>query len=261
MRSGWNPTRRNRNIGTKARGHGQNNKLVIPYHFNRYKNFYEDLTSYILVKRQIKDKEQLFIVEPTRSGWFYACTIDDMVQLLSYCTDDALNSFDFIILRQPTRKQCILSNVWGRTQFGVYLNSGLIGSAIILEAHNLKPYCWGKSLNPEAFRELERLKQDGHVIEQDKRGFMLSPTFKSYRQTVLFRTLLHEIGHHIDSSHYDDEEWNAKTKSQKEDFAHRYAQEQYDFLAQKSLVPFDSIVNEVSMIEERLNPSWFVPNI
>ncbi|KAF0814961.1 hypothetical protein IGB42_00037 [Andreprevotia sp. IGB-42] len=30
MRAGWNPTRRNRHIGTGAQGHGQDNKLVIP---------------------------------------------------------------------------------------------------------------------------------------------------------------------------------------------------------------------------------------
>lgn len=30
MRPGWNPTRRNRNQGTAKRGHGQNNRMVIP---------------------------------------------------------------------------------------------------------------------------------------------------------------------------------------------------------------------------------------
>ena len=31
MRRGWNPVRRNRNIGTAAPGHGENNRLVIPW--------------------------------------------------------------------------------------------------------------------------------------------------------------------------------------------------------------------------------------
>ncbi len=31
MRSGWNPSRRNKNIDTIKSGHGKNNKFVIPY--------------------------------------------------------------------------------------------------------------------------------------------------------------------------------------------------------------------------------------
>ncbi|CAN7504086.1 hypothetical protein LJR118_003525 [Acidovorax sp. LjRoot118] len=30
MRPGWNPVRRNRNIGTPAQGHGEDNRLTIP---------------------------------------------------------------------------------------------------------------------------------------------------------------------------------------------------------------------------------------
>lgn len=30
QRSGWNPVRRSRNIGTAAQGHGDDNEMVVP---------------------------------------------------------------------------------------------------------------------------------------------------------------------------------------------------------------------------------------
>jgi hypothetical protein len=46
-----NPTRRNRNIGTKKQGHGQNNKLTISSPYGDLKSFYEKLTDYRKAKR------------------------------------------------------------------------------------------------------------------------------------------------------------------------------------------------------------------
>jgi len=257
MRPGWNPTRRNRHVGTKAHGHGSNNKLIIPESWQgRFRCFYERLSSYVLINKTIGNREIPIFVEPTRPDWFYPCTIDDIYYLLSQCPPEDLSSFDFIVLRQPTRKQRILSPVWGRAIY-IYEIASYRGTAIVLEAQNLLPVIWGKSISQERVRELERLGADGHDIRKSKRGVEVHVTPNSLRSTVLFRTLLHEIGHHIDYNRRTDEEWDSLIHSEKEDFAHRYAGEVYQTLQQQGLVPFSALFDVQSLQENGLSPEWF----
>ena len=258
MRSGWNPTRRNKNIGTKAQGHNSNNKMVIPESWHSWQRYWENLTSYVLVKRMIGHKKQLFFVEPTRLGWFYSCTIDDIVAVLKHCKVDDINSFDFIVLRQPTRKQRIISPVWGRAQYAINID-GLRGSAIIIEAQSLEDFSWNKSLAPEKLKELERLKKDGHSITTTRRNIIISSSITSIRNTVLFRTLWHEIGHHIDYCRTGDDKWDEKTHMEKENYADRYADEQYQLLSLKHIIPFEPIIDKTSLKDDALKLEWFVP--
>jgi len=105
MRPGWNPVRRNRNMGTARRGHGENNQMVIPESWHRSQRFWENLGACVAVRRLIGAKIQVFLVEPPQVNWFYPCSIDDMAKLLAHFPAEDLLSFDFIVLRQPTRKQ------------------------------------------------------------------------------------------------------------------------------------------------------------
>jgi len=59
----YNPTRRNRNIGTAKQGHGSNNKLTIPSPCVVSKDFYERLGSYEKVERLINGHAFLFIMK------------------------------------------------------------------------------------------------------------------------------------------------------------------------------------------------------
>ncbi|MDJ0797430.1 MAG: hypothetical protein QNJ51_11470 [Calothrix sp. MO_167.B12] len=47
-------------------------------------------------------------------------------------------------------------------------------------------------------KELERLREDGHRTATDKRHYLISSTLDSIRNTQLYRTLHHEIGHYVD---------------------------------------------------------------
>ena len=47
-------------------------------------------------------------------------------------------------------------------------------------------------------RELDRLRADGHSVRLDRRHWLIEPNAAALRHTQLFRTLLHEIGHHVD---------------------------------------------------------------
>lgn len=59
MRPGWNPTKRNRNIGTKKQGHGRDNRLVIPQAWPEDRIFWEVLRSPVLVTRQFRRHERI----------------------------------------------------------------------------------------------------------------------------------------------------------------------------------------------------------
>lgn len=237
MRPGWNPVRRNRNLGTGAQGHGQDNELVIPESRHDSKRYFERLTSCVSVLRHTGKREVRFLVEPPTEGWFYPCTPDDVWKVMRHCPEVDLETVDLILFRQPTRKQTVLSPVWGRALWYAELRRWN-GSAIVLEAQNLEPLCWEKSVTPALGRELRRLENDGHRIVATKREIRIEVTEDSLRHTLLYRTLLHELGHQVDYGSNTITEWRRRTQMEKEDFAHRYAARVFATLKRRGLVPF-----------------------
>lgn len=256
MRPGWNPTRRNKHAGTKAHGHGSSNAFVIPQSWHAPKCYFEKLTSYVLVARTVGTRELRFLVEPTRPDWFYPCSIDDICAILSHCSAEELAAFDFIVLRQPTRKQRILAPVWGRAIYTFDIDK-FSGAAIVIEAQSLAPIVWSRSIDPESARELDRLRADGHQVRMTRRGVEIHVTPLSMRNTVLHRTLLHELGHHVDYNRSTEEQWRSKSRTEKEDFAHRYALALYEQVSKGGQVPFAPIVDDESFSKDKLTRSWF----
>lgn len=256
MRPGWNPARRNRNAGTKAHGHGSDNRLSIPESRHDLKCYWEKLSSYTIVTRFLGVREVRFFVEPTRPDWFYPCTIDDICAVLSRCTADVLDTFDFIVMRQPTRKQRLLCPVWGRAIF-VFDMDQHQGRAIVMEAQDLTPIDWSSSVGPARTRELDRLRRDGHSIHRTRRGIQIHVTPTSLRNTMLYRTLFHEMGHHVDHNRSSVAEWEGKNQATKEDYAHRFAQKLYELLAAQGVLPFASIIDEKSLLADGLQREWF----
>ena len=144
-----NPTRRNRNIGTAKQGLGRDNRLTIPGSWRDRRAFYEKLRSPVRVRRAVFGKPIDFLVEPVREGFLHACTVDDICRMLELISREDLAPLDVVVLRQPTRKQEILSSVWGRLFFW-YEAGRSSGVAIVLEA--LRPegvMKWSRSLSPD----------------------------------------------------------------------------------------------------------------
>lgn len=258
MRPGWNPTRRNKHIGTAAQGHGNNNQLVIPQSWHDCKLYWEKLDGWKLVTRRIADRDILFFVEPVSPGYFHPCSIDDITHVLSHCPQQDLAQIDYVVLRQPTRKERILAPVWGRALWWFELGEHA-GPAIMLEAQSLAPIRWSRSLTPELRKELARLEQDGHQIDKDRRSYIIRPSAESVRNTTLYRTLLHELGHHVDFARTDPDDWAGKTKTAKEEFAHRYASEQFQRLKAMGGVPFVRRLDLGQFSDAGVNPDWFTP--
>ena len=253
MNAGKNNTRRNRNIGTAKQGHGQDNKFEIPSHFSyaEPKVYFEDLKNYRSAERIIKGYLITFLVEETRSDCVHASTVDDITRVLQNVPAADLEDLPLIILRQPKRKEEILNPVWGRYIYCATIDEHS-GSAICIDTFDLsKQFRWSKSLSPDLQDELERLKADGHSVETTKRHHIVSSNLASVRATQLYRTLLHELGHHVDRMR-NEVAFETKTSKDKEMFAHRYADELKQNLKQKGILPFERIFDIESLESEKL---------
>jgi hypothetical protein len=257
VKAGHNPTRRNRNIGTSKRDHGQDNRLVISICDPEAVYHYESLTSYTSISRLLHGRSITFLVERTRTDCYHACTVDDIAHVLQYIPPTDLEGIELIVLRQPKRKEEILNPLWGRIAFYVEIGKHR-GRAIFIEAVVLtKPMRWSKSLIPDYETELDRLRKDGHEITTTHRHHIVSSNLESVRATQLYRTLLHELGHHIDYSS-NPEAFSKKTSHDKEAFAHRYAGDLRQQLTKRRVIPFERIVDPKRMQIDGLQMSDFM---
>lgn len=252
-----NPIRRNKNIGIAKQGYKTQSSFQIPSSWYDSKVFYEKLGQYVKVIREIGGQTILFIVEKTKKGSCHACTIDDLERVLSGIPQKYINGLTTFILRQPKSKEVIFSPVWGRL---IYLyefeNSAL--PAVILESTNYtKKIIWSRKLSIDAQAELLRLKADGYEIEEDKRQYKINLNVNHVRNTQLYRTLLHEIGHYYhyiitDSNIYE----NLATK-EKEAFAHNFADSLRTYLEDTQVIPFDRILKKEFIELSKLDLSDF----
>lgn len=265
--SGWNPARRNRNIGTAKAGFGQNNRLVIPGSWHDIRVYWERLRDPVVVERD----GFVVLVEPCAAGYVHAVTVDDAMHVLSLLPKEHTEGIRVIALRQPTRKQSILSGVWGRLAYFASF-AQVEGPSIFLEARPIDDsYTLSRSMKPETAEELERLREDGHEVIGERRHWRIRTTPESVRATQLYRTLPHEVGHYVhyqrevleaSGGDYDDERrlqdlhFNRPTR-EKEDFAHRYAREFGKRMAQEGSLPFERLAEAASMRRLGLDPAWF----
>ena len=249
-----NPTRRNRNIGTAKQGLGQNNKLTIPQPCGVLKNFYERLGGYQKIKSVINEHEFLFVIEKTRTDSKHACSIDDIETIIEQIPKEDYGELKFIVLRQPKRKEETLSPTWGRLIYS-YEFENEIFPAIIIDAVDLtRKFKWTNKLSIDDQKEIDRLIEDGHKIENDGRHFVAGYELEFIRNTQLYRTLPHEFGHYVQylefverpaTENEDYEIWETRLNKyfempqiEKENFAHKYADNLKTELTQKRAIVF-----------------------
>jgi hypothetical protein len=273
-RPGWNPVRRNRNIGTAKSGHGRDNRLVIPARWSQDRVFWEKLRDPVLVSRTLDERAIVVLVEPVLTGYTHCCTPDDVFAVVDLVPPDDLDDLRLFVLRQPTRKQTVVSPVWGRLAYFARLGR-LRGPAVYLEAQELgRPWQRKTSMSVEERREFERLLADGHRARRVPTGYRWELTLEAARATQLYRTLLHEIGHQVDylrsvdrprtTLPYDHPDWDvlsdrywAKSSREKEAFAHRYADELGERLRRCRKLPFERYADRERLRSQGLDPGWF----
>lgn len=256
MQSHRNPTRRNRNIGTAKQGHGQDNNLVIPDRSGGF-HWLDQIADCRVEERVVANRTVRFIVEKNALDCVHPCTVADVVRILKSLPQSDWTGLDTFVFRQPTRKQLILAPVWGRLLYYAEISNAkgrpiAKGPAIFLDAIEPdKTMVWSTSLDPDDSQELERLKEDGHKVRREGSKYHITVSATSARATQLYRTLLHEVGHWFDwlskveepSSRGQDwdrleREYFTRPKSEREAFAHRYADTQRALLAANGVIPF-----------------------
>jgi len=237
--------------------------MTVPQVAHGENLFWERIDKARQVIRSISGRSLKFFVQPTREDCVHACTIDDIVRVLSSLPAADWEGIEAILLRQSSRKEQVLASVWGRLAYAADLvdRRGRVlyqGPAIVLEAVNpIEPIKFGKGLPPEDLAELERLRLDGHNIRQGDRNHTIEPTLESCRATQLYRTLLHELGHWVDflekverpaallASGTSDQysvllnRYHQRPSREKEQYAHSYAERTRQHLTATHVLPFD----------------------
>lgn len=268
-----NPSRRNRNIGTAKQGHGQNNRMVIPESGDGGLAFFEKLENVV----QVQAEGFNILVERTRQNSIHACTVEDLLHILKLLPKQDLGDLNWIVLRQPKRKEEILSRVWGRLVYAFEWQK-TIQPAIVLESvDNAGKLIFNKKMSISVAEEFARLQQDGHEFLPEKRAYIARFQLNAIRNTQLFRTLFHELGHYV---HYqqqvltppsEDDSWEALDarrdlyfkipSNEKERFAHDYAESMASALRVQGKIPFPRILHEGFLQEHGLKKSDFDENL
>ncbi|KAA2244846.1 hypothetical protein F0L74_02455 [Chitinophaga agrisoli] len=250
----FNPSRRNRNIGTAKQEHGQQNKLRIPQTVYGLSPL-ESLGPYQKKEVEINGYQFIFVTEKTREGSLHACSVEDIQQIIAHIPTEDYGSLRLIVLRQPKRKEEILSPVWGRLAYSFEFENDYY-PAVILEAIEYPGKMkWETSLSVESQKELERLKEDGHNFINNGRFWTADLKPENVRNTQLYRTLLHEFGHYVhyltivERPGHEDENlslwerrfdfYNQMPVVEKENFAHRYATNLKRLFEEKGIIPLN----------------------
>jgi hypothetical protein len=259
--SGRNPARRSKNIGTAAQGFKNRNAFAIPKPEHGEFRFYERLVKPMQSSIALGSHNITVLVEPPLDGFFYYLSVPDLLEVLKLIPETDREDIDLIVFRQPKRKDRIFSPVWGRmaywAEFGKYS-----GTSVVIEAieHDYS-YNVGKHIGPIFARELEALTADGHSVVMGTRNIKITCPPAAIRNTQLFRTLPHEIGHNVDFTQkvtFAEGDWDelrdlylARPQREREQFADRYATDVMAPYRASDIVPFPPLPN----FEPR--PDWF----
>ena len=255
----WRPERRNRNTGTSWSGYSKSNDMRIPESWQdkhgNYSLFYERLDDAQEHWVTIGECQLLMLYEKPREGFTYGCTLPDVTRVLSAAAKLSHSLPDIVAFRQPTRKQQQQSPVWGRFLYSAEIGKHK-GTAIVLEAQELGATLkWSKRLTIEDRVEYERLLADGHPFIETKRHFETQLTEDAVRNTILYRTLLHELGHLADYQRHvlsgqtalDQDQslaedlYFSRPSSEREVFAHAFAEKFSHALKSSRMIPFDTL--------------------
>jgi hypothetical protein len=266
----WSPTTRNRNIGTDSRGYKHRNSFAIPRSRHINKAYWEKLEKPIKIPCALGAHQFNILVEPPLPGFRHHTTVDDLIRILEHIPEDDRADISSIVLRQSKRKERIFSLTWGRLAYWAEYDDSQ-GPAILLEAQpKYFQARWSKRLSILDRLELERLSLEGHQIVSDTRFYKIRSDPRAIRNTQLFRTLLHELGHYYDyiekvlipsndnTGDFDElfDLYHSRSRREKENFAERYVSRMTSQLSAQGIIPFDPINPECLGYDE-LNREWF----
>ena len=240
--------------------------MKIPAICHNERIWWEQIDKYRVLQRRVQGRDVLFILEETTEGFVHSCSVGDLCRILNLVPTNDWDGLQTLLLRQPTRKENLMSPCWGRLAHSAEIGQPgetniYEGPAIILEAVDPSAHFkWNKSLSPSDMQEFNRLKGDGHVVQDQGKYFLISPNADTVRATQLYRTVLHEIGHWVDwlerverpsamnSGSYaalSDAYWSLPSQ-ERESYAHKYADTVRRRLQREASIPFEPIKSGLS---------------
>jgi hypothetical protein len=268
MRPGYDARRRNRHQGTAARGHGSDNRLVIPTARGALPGYaVRQVGAHRAVHRDIAGKRWTFVVERTYRDSWHACSVDDLARMLSLIPAGQHEGLSLVILHQPTRKYRLLNNAWGQLSYWVDIGR-YEGPAVVLHAIPTPgTWQWRAPVTPDDLREQERLREDGHQMIRRGRRLTIHVTQQTVRNTQLYRTLPHEIGHWADFLQWagrpegddDTRSFGQRPTREREHAAHRYADALRGWFVRNGKIPFPQLNDRESLRADQLDPDDFIP--
>ena len=249
----------NRNTGTSWSGYSKSNDMRVPASWQdkhgNYSMFYERLEVAREQEVSIRGFQLKVLYEEPREGFTYGCTPSEVIRVLASAADVSPSLPDIVAFWQPTRKQQTQKPVWGRflyfAEIGKYM-----GTAIVLEAQELGTLLkWSQRMTIEDRAEDERLLVDGHPFVEAKRHFQAELIEGAVRNTMLYRTLIHELGHLVhhhqnmlnartalnEDQELAEEIYFSKPASERETFAHVFAEKISQSLRASGAIPFDPL--------------------
>jgi|GEM_PF-1428018 len=206
QRNGRDPTRRNRNQGTRRRGHGQDNRFALPsprverFHLERV----DDATVH---RRMLHDGVPLIVLETQlRAGFSHPCSVDDVEHVLrALPKDDLPTSNDgevCVVLWQQGEKETVVSQWWGSLWYCLELENddvSFFGPAIYLGA--AKPpleVTWSSKADVVGQERRVLMEDVADDVHRTKRETTYTFSLEAARRMQMEFTLLHEVGHWMD---------------------------------------------------------------
>jgi hypothetical protein len=271
VQPGYDARRRNRHQGTAARGHGRDNRLVVPSvrgelgvisWRSRTGLPVQRVGAHRTVHREIAGKGWTFVVERTSPDCWHACSVDDLARMLALIPGEDHEGLDLVILHQPTRKYRQLDGSWGQLCYSVELGRRDCAAVVLHAFAASGSWRWnrGRGPGPDDWQELERLRQDGHEITGCGRKLTIHTTRQAVRDTQLYRTVPHEIGHWTDFlEQARREDTRERPAREREHSAHRYADTIREQLTRNGHIPFPQMIERESLLADQLDPGDFIP--
>jgi hypothetical protein len=178
--------------------------MIVPQSWHIDRLAQETVGQFRKVKKRLAGRRLTFFIEENTGGCTHSCSVSDVCEIFKNIPYADWAGLETIVFRQPSKKQRILNPVWGRlyyfAQVGQKVGKHLAeGPAIFLEAMPAEgKIVWSTSLDPEQAKELQRLQEDGHHVERVGKKQLIHRNAKAIRQTQLYRTVVHEVGHWVD---------------------------------------------------------------
>ena len=235
--------------------------MVIPQSWHTDRLAQETIGKFRKIEKHLAGRKLTFLIEENSGDCFHACSVSDVCEIFKNIPFVDWEGLGTIVFRQPSKKQRILNSVWGRMYYYAKIgrNTGkclATGPAIFLEAQPKDgKLVWSTSLSPDSAKELERLKEDGHRITRKGRKHIIECDEHSIRNTQLYRTIIHEVGHWVDylekverpeaagveSFDILNDRYFSRPTQEREAFAHRYADELSERLRAFGVIPFEKL--------------------